>query len=240
MPELEVALRELGRDVAFPATPDLATTVGRRLRDEPAVRLRRLRLPRPLAIALAVVALALAVALAVPPARSALLRFFGIRGATIERVERRPTFDMTTNRRLGIPVTLDQARTLVPFEILVPQAGGLDVVTYDANIPAVTFSSSERRLLLTEFRGETTPYVQKAAGPGTRIEPVDVNRGAGFWLAGDRHRFVFADASGRVLESRAAGNVLLWEQGELTLRLEGARTKAEALRIAGTLRRRGA
>jgi hypothetical protein len=223
---LDAALRQLGSELEFPAEPQVAARVAARI----SARRRR----RPWLVALAAAAVALAVALAVPPARSALLRFFGLKGATIERVEERPVFEPETRRKLGVPVTLAEARRRAGFELLLPD--GPAQVFYDASIPAVTFHFLDRGADLTEFRGEATPYVQKSAGPGTTVEPIQVNGRPGFWLEGERHRVVFRDARGRVLESRAAGNVLLWEQGELTLRLEGARTKAEALRIAGTLR----
>jgi hypothetical protein len=44
------------------------------------------------------------------------------------------------------------------------------------------------------------------------------------------------DPSGRLRDdaARLAGKTLLWEHGELTLRLEGDLSKAEALRIART------
>jgi hypothetical protein len=234
---LEQALRELGREVVFPPTPELALVVGDRLRRErqPAPRLAFRR--RTLVIALAALALAVAAAFAIPPARSAILDFFGLRGVTIERVEERPVFDPATGRSLGVPVTLAEAARAAAFTPLVPREDDVRV-TLDRRIPggAVSFTWNARRLVLTEFRGETTPFVEKSAGPGTAIEFVPVGGRPGFWLTGERHRVVFRDARGRILESRAAGNVLLWERGELTLRLEGARTKAEALAIAGTLR----
>lgn len=222
---LEAALRQVGAELEFPPEPQVAGRVAARLS-------ARRRTRRPWLIALAAAVLAVAVAFAVPPARSALLRFFGIQGATIERVAERPVFTQQTNRKLGVPVTLEEARRRAPFPLLVPD--GAARVFYDADIPAVTFDLSGR--LLTEFRGASTPYVEKSAGPGTAIEQTSVHGWFGYWLEGERHRVVFRDARGRVLESRAAGNVLLWEQSGLTLRLEGARTKAEALRTAGTLR----
>jgi hypothetical protein len=236
MPELEQALRAIGRDIAYPSTPQLAVVVGERIRAEP----RRARFAwlrsRRLLVALAVLVLAVTAALAIPPARSALLRFFGLKGATIERVERRPVVDEITGRRLGVEVSLEEARAAVPFRLLAPAQEDVEVFL-DRVIGAVTFRWDDRRLFLTEFRGETTPYVRKSAGPGTRIEFVEVSGGPGYWLAGEPHVVVFRDARGFVREARVAGNVLLWERGELTLRLEGAASKEEALRIAGTLRR---
>jgi hypothetical protein len=49
---------------------------------------------------------------------------------------------------------------------------------------------------------------------------------------------VYRRADGTVAPDtmRLAGNALVWEDGPLTLRLEGARTQRAALRIARSLR----
>ena len=84
-PELERSLEALAYDVQWPPTPEL------RLELEPR-RGRLLDRRRALVLALAVLLLALAVALAVPSARTAILRFFHLRGATVELVGA-PTLD---------------------------------------------------------------------------------------------------------------------------------------------------
>ena len=80
MSTLEQRLQELGRELAFPPEPDLVPRVRERAHGTP--------FPwRAVAVAFAVVVLAIAVAFAVPPARSAILRWFHLGGATVERVE---------------------------------------------------------------------------------------------------------------------------------------------------------
>src|SRR2546423_8571131 len=91
MPELERDLREVGRLIAFPPEPNLVPGVVGRLTERPRGR-------RPLVLALAVLAVALAAAFAVPPARTAILRFFHIGGETAERV------DVLLPARHGSPV----------------------------------------------------------------------------------------------------------------------------------------
>lgn len=230
MIDLERALRSL--ELELPPAPDLAATL--RLPERAPQR----RVRRPLVLAFAVAALALAIALAVPPARSALLRVFGLDGATIERVEGDPARDVVTSRPLGRELSLEDAKERAGFTVLVPQEDGWDV-RFDGRFRggAVTFGRDDRRLWLTELLGQGTPYVEKSIGQGTSVTYTEVRGSPGYWLEGDRHLVIFRDASGRVLESRAAGNVLLWEDGPVLLRLEGARSRAEALRIAGTLRR---
>ena len=85
MAELETALRQLGHEVAFPPTPDLASAIRGRL--ERPQRFWR----RPAAIALAVlVVAAIAAVLAVPQSRSAILDWLGLRNVSVVRVEKLP------------------------------------------------------------------------------------------------------------------------------------------------------
>ena len=242
MTELERELRELGRALEYPATPDVAAAVRRRLEERPARRSFALR-ARPVAIALAMLAAALAAALAVPQARTAILELLGLRGVEIRRVDELPAVRATAPLHLGRRVTLAQASRAVGRTILVPRLDGLepDAVYVEPALPgepvSLVYGRLERpRLLLTQFAGEL--LVGKLLGPETRAEPVTVDGGRGIWLEGAAHTFFFRDENGvGVAESqRLAGNTLLWERGELTLRLEGDLSRAEALRIARAVR----
>jgi hypothetical protein len=93
--------------------------------------------------------------------------------------------------------------------------------------------------LVVEFRGAIEPNLfGKAAGPDTRVEPVTVNGGPGYWLEGAPHLFFYRDASGAILQEtlRLAGNTLVWEQDGVTLRLEAQVSRARALEIAASVR----
>ena len=85
MSELETRLAELR--VEWPPEPDVAGRVRARLESAPQPR-RRWR--QAWAVALAILVLGAGVA-AVPPARSAVLRWLGIEGVRIERVPVSPT-----------------------------------------------------------------------------------------------------------------------------------------------------
>src|ERR671935_168238 len=85
MAELERELRALAGALDLPEAPDLAGAVRARL----AAPLRR-GVWRPLAVALAVAVVAVGIAFAVPPARSAILRFLGLESVTVIRVEKLP------------------------------------------------------------------------------------------------------------------------------------------------------
>jgi hypothetical protein len=70
------------------------------------------------------------------------------------------------------------------------------------------------------------------------VDEVVVNGGSGFWLEGRPHFFFYRDATGAVRQEtlRLAGNTLLWQQGEITFRLEAEQSRDAALRIASSLR----
>jgi hypothetical protein len=234
---LERALRDLGREVELPATPDLAGPVARRLRAESAPRPPRLSWlrGRPLALAAAVLVAALGAALAVPQTRAAILDLLGLDGVEIERVQTLPEAPERDQDVPGAPVSLDEARQAAAFELRIPD--DYDAIYLDRTFEGglVSFASEDPRLVLTQFLGTSTPYVEKSAGPGTRIDQVSVGGEIGYWLAGRRHVVVFQDATGAIRERRVAGNVLLWEREGVTFRLEGARTKAQALELAADL-----
>jgi hypothetical protein len=239
MPELERNLVVLGAELEFPSTPNLAGAVARRLAEGP----RRRLAPHPVFAAAALLAAVLAAALAIPPARSAILRFFHLQGVTIERVGSLPRVPQGAAFQLGDLLPTEEAQGRVDFEIVLPklerEPRSLYVQELDppgGQVSLIFRSRSGARVLLTEFRGTTSPFIEKSAGPGTHIETVDVAGEPGFWLEGARH-VITVDVRGRPLEQRVrlAGNVLVWERRGLTLRLEGRLSKNEALDIARSI-----
>jgi hypothetical protein len=230
MPELELELREVGRLVAFPPEPDLAPAVLDRLgepRPRPAFGRRRL-----LVVALAALAVAIGAAFAVPPARTAILRFFHIGGETVERVQKLPPAERRSPvAGLAGPMSIERARDRAGFgPLLPPQHGRI----YAADGILATYLRP--RVVLTEFRADIR-LSKKIAGPSTRIEPLTVNGHFGLWMEGAPHVITYFDSNGvgRNKFVRLAGNVLVWSNGHLTLRLEGPLTRDEALRLAKTI-----
>jgi hypothetical protein len=67
--------------------------------------------------------------------------------------------------------------------------------------------------------------------------PVDGGSVRGVWIDGEPHTFGYLDADGEpgTEPLRLAGDTLLWERGDATLRVEGARDLAEALEIARSM-----
>jgi Domain of unknown function (DUF4367) len=215
---------------------------------------------RRLAVAgMAAVLLAAAVLVASPGTREAVARRLGLRGIDI-RIGGPPPTTATTRRTdrlelgLGQRVTLEEARRRVGFPVLVPGAGDLgppDAVflgqlpeggrvdlVYRARpgLPASPFT--DVGLLVTQFRGQPTPeFLKKVTGMGL-VEEVTVGGEPGYWFSGEPHFFTYQDAAGNLREERTrlAGNTLIWQRGELTLRLEGEIPKEEAIRIAESMR----
>jgi hypothetical protein len=229
MAELETALRALGRDVAFPPTPDVASAIRGRLE-----RPRFWR--RPVAIAIAVVLVAaIAAVLAVPQSRSAILDWLGLRNVSVVRVEKLPSVPAQGRLDLGRRVTLVEAKRRAPWLLLPdsdPNSFWLNESLPGGKVSLLWGTPSHVRLLLTEFTGRT--YIEKVIDGDTQVERVKVGN-AGVWFHGP-HVVMFRDRDGRFRESHArlAQNTLVWQVGGVTLRLEGALTKDEALRIART------
>jgi hypothetical protein len=242
MPELELALVELGRSVEFPPAPDLTARVRERIAAERAPRRRFAFAPkrRTLVVALAIVAVTVGALMAVPGTRAAILDFFGLRGVTIERVENLPTVPKRVDLNLGAPVTLERARELADFEVVVPEALGDPDEVYFSDFPSggmVSFvygSSEEPRALFTQFEASTGDAFIKKVEAGTNVDGVTVEGEPGFYLSGEPHVVGFLDRNGQFQQEsvRLAGNVLLWERRPLTLRLEGDLSRDEALEIA--------
>ena len=240
MHELELALRQLGGLVEFPPEPDLAGSVRRRLGEAPSRRWA----PRRIAlVALAVLVVAVGAAMVVPSARTAVLEWLGIKGVKVTRVETLPKVSLLNDVGLGERVSLPEARRRAPW-LVEPHLDSLDPpdqIYYSPSVPLgqVSFlwgSKTEVQLLMTQAQGEA--FAEKMLGPGTDVEPANVDARAGIWFTGDPHVFLFRDRRGDIREetARLARNTLLWQHGELTVRLEGELSKNAALEIARSVR----
>jgi hypothetical protein len=216
---------------------------------------------RRLAVAgLAAVLLAAAVLVASPGTREAVARRLGLRGVGVELGgPPPPTVTTRPGERLdlglGERVTLEEARRRVGFPVLVPGAdgfrqpaavfvdqavppGGRVDLVYRARpgLPASPFT--DVGLLVTEFRGQPTPEFLKKVTTLGMVEEVTVGGEPGYWFSGEPHFFSYRDAAGNLRDeqTRLAGNTLVWQRGELTLRIEGELSRQEALRIAESMR----
>jgi hypothetical protein len=255
MSELERHLTQLGRELDWPATPDLAPGVAARLAGDGEPD-RAVPLARPLAIAVvALLVLAGGVLAAVPSVRDAVLELFGLQGVTVERRDQLPPGPKrdTGPIRLGERTTLAAARERLGFEPLVPRAGGQpDGVFMSRGVPGGRLSLTYRPrpglpearstglgLLVEQFRGDLAPeYFGKTTGQATRVQQLLVDDTRALWLEGAPHFFFYRSPGQAITEDRLriAQNVLLIERDPLLVRLEGAFDRERAVELARSLR----
>ena len=239
MNELEQQLTDLGSALEIPDAPDLVAAVRERLPSRPARRARRRPLRvrrRSVALGIALAVLLAGTAAAIPSVRHAVERVFGINGAVVERVPTLPKAAGGT-LHLGRRIPVSGARHAASFTALLPPSGVS--AAYVANdVPGGRVSLTSGRLLVTEFRGTSRPFILKMIAVGTRVIRTTVGGQPAAYLEGAPHDVFFLDADGkpRTDDVRLAGNVLLWQRGSLTLRIEGARSLSDALALARSLR----
>ena len=145
---------------------------------------------------------------------------------------------------IGPVVSLDQARADAGFGVLVPGATGY---TEPAEVHMTGVRPFTKVTLwypdgttLTEFLGEIQPDAfQKIVGGGTTVEPVRIGSVGGWWITGAPHKlaFMFRDPDGQVRwqEVTVTGNVLVWQAGAVTLRLETPLGKDAAIALGASL-----
>jgi hypothetical protein len=209
------------------------------------------------AAAAAVLVLATGTLVASPGARRAVAGWLGLRGERITVVPSLPGHlrsSLGAGLTLGQRVTLSQAQRQAAFRILVPRAselgqpdevyvgpqiyGGQVTLLYRARPGLPKASTTGAGLLVTEFAATiATPYIEKMVGPDATIEALVVGGRPAYWIAGRPHAIEYRDRNGDLVPDsiRLAGNVLVWERGDVTLRLEGRISKPEALRIAASV-----
>jgi hypothetical protein len=233
MTELELALIALGRELDVAPAPDLVPRVRGRIA-------RRSRRRRGLTLACAVAVVAVGIAFAVPDARSAILRFFHLGAATVERVD---TLPPAQNRPLvsglGPARTRAAAERVAGFRIVLPKFEHASPSRYHARpgVIATSFRRGSTTVLLVELSGGQLGLTKKFAAGETKVEPVEVSDVYfGLWLSGGEHvvRWSNPDSFGQAT-TRLAGNVLLWEAHGVTYRIEGELGRAEALELAAQI-----
>ena len=257
MPELERELRELR--VEWPDTPDLAAAVAVRLSTAPAPAKptrRRRWLDRPAwQLGVAVAAALIAVVMAVPPARSAVLEFLGLRSVKIERREPTPSPSrFGSGLGVGDPVTLAQARRRAGFPVLVPAEVGAPDAAYLYEHPVTgtrvdlvyrprpglpRASTTGAGLLVTEMRATIGPAIEKTVGASAHVERLRVGGDPALFISGADHGFAYLSPQGEMNfePQRLAGPTLLVERSDgILLRIEGKLSRDRAVEIAESAR----
>jgi hypothetical protein len=229
MTELERALLALGEAIDFPAEPDLRPRVRERLQGR--------RLARPLVLAFAAVVVAVGIAFAVPPARSAILRFFHIGSVAVERVQQLPPArERPLAAGLGPARSLDEAeaRSGVRLILHAPQP---DRFYARPGLIATLLQYRGAPVLLAELADDQLGITKKLVSPGTSVQPVQIGS-FGLWISGGKH-VIYWESGGKTrrVEPRLAGNVLIWTQDGRTFRLEGNLREDQMLELARDITR---
>ena len=246
---LTVALDDLAAEVLFPPTPLLADAVVATLL-EPA---RGGWWPRPASLARALVLGSAATVLVVGVVGAIGIGLGAIRINVAESPLPTPVGSVP-NRGYGQPISLEEARSAVPFEVRLPgdpQLGDPDKV-YLAPFPAggtVTMVWGDRPsfpaddegigLVVTQFRADIGPETfEKMVLEGTSVESVTVDGGPGWWIEGGTHAFFYRDASGEIVDTtlRLVSSALIWDDGVVAFRVEGAPSLEAAQKVADSLR----
>ena len=228
MTELERALVQIGRELDWPAEPDLRSRVRERI--------GRRSFARPFVVAMVLSVLAFAIAFAVPQARSSILRFFHIGAVTIERVETLPAAQerpLAAGLGPGLTLSEAEARSGVP---LVLHGRKPRHFYAQRGLIATLFRYHGKPILLAELQGEQLGITKKLVSPGTHVEPAAIGS-TGLWLSGGRHLLIWETGSGSIgrIQPRLAGNVLIWTEGDRTFRLEGALDKSRMLKLGSQI-----
>ena len=142
-----------------------------------------------------------------------------------------------TGPNLGRPTTLDEAGARVGFDVLVPaELGEPDAVFIDEDASRVSLTwLPDDRLpdiprtpwgaILIEFGGDKIQAVKEIPVDGAEwVDAAGIN---GYWLSGP-HVLRLADGTA----FRVSGNVLIFQRGETTLRLETGLEQAAAIELA--------
>jgi len=245
--DVERELRLLAGSLVLPG-PDLVEPVMARIAAEP-VPARRSRYAaaagavgawirtRWRAMALVILGAVVAVG-AATPVGAAVARWFSFGGVEVVHTPAPPTSTSVavTPSTAAPGLSLSAATRRVGFTPLVP--AGLpapDRITVDIDDRVVSMTWSATGLRLDQFLGTPSPLFVKKSYQD--IEFVEVGDDQGLWFDGP-HELVYLDPDGteRRETERTAGRTLLWIDGPLTLRLEGAGSLDAALDIARTVR----
>jgi hypothetical protein len=238
MTPLEQMLQATGAQIDWPATPNLEADVVPRISGVTPLKpgyapARRLR--RPLVIALAALLLLAGSALAIPAVRD----WLGLSSVEIKRVPKPLPTVPGAQLGLGTRLSLDTARAKLGFRPVLPTGLGIPTVYYDPIPAGGQFGLAyPHGIVITQVQGHVGPYLKKFIPPGTRVDRLKIAGERALWIHGALHQYVYVDRAGNLHTDsvRTAGNVLLWRHRDLLIRIEGARSKAQALAIARSAR----
>jgi hypothetical protein len=248
MSDLERLITSAATLVDWPRA-DLRTVVSGRLATP--ARRARVVIPRWAQMA-ALVLLVVATVIATPWGRQAVADILEVAGIRVSWAE--PDSPAGADLDLGEMVGLDEAGDTVSFQLLFPDDPGLGApdAVYRSAIPAggaiLMVWRSDRELpaagdadvgiLYSQFQVTGAEVFMKSVDHDVIVQDITVRGNPGFWLEGGPHYLAYVDAEGMFHEdmARLAGNVLAWEEGGVTHRIETTQSLEATLELANSLR----
>lgn len=247
----ESELRAVARDLEVPPPRDVTAAVRRQLAERTTPARPRWRAPvrrprrRAVLTALALLAALAGIVVATPQGRAAISHVFRFDGVEVRQVQSPSPGQGRSHPATGsasLPgeqrMSLDQARRLVSFPILVPAAlgpPGQVLVSDDGRVVSLVYPRARYGLVrMDEFAGQVDQiYFEKIVYLGN-VTQVKVNGGQALWIKGP-HELVYLRPDGTTAEAPprlTTGNTLLWGTARSALRLEGSFGEKTAIAIA--------
>ena len=135
-----------------------------------------------------------------PDSRQAVARWFGFDSLSVE-----------VDPELSVPAAEGLFEAPGPGETIVVDVGGR----------AITVSTVSGRL--------NTAVVVKTVGSADQIEEVTVQGRDGLWISGVPHQVGYESLDGSIVVERVAQNTLVWQSGDVLVRVEGFVELSDAL-----------
>lgn len=262
--ELEEALRDAGTRLAYPVAADLGPRIRARLAQRRGQSYwAALWSPRLAVVpALATAILLVLATLVFQPAGAQALE--GLRGLVIFRTAEtpsptvRPAASATPSPTGGgaligtrVVASVDEASREVGFAVVVPAALGTpDEVRVSVSAQAAqaflvygprpdlpASAQTGIGLLVTEVKGSfDQAFLGKLIGPGTKVDQLAIEGSSAVWIEG-LHQFFYRAPSGSVVTdtTRLSGNVLVWNKGDLLVRIEADIPRDRVVAIAASM-----
>ena len=238
MMDIDRLLTELGNEIVYPESPDLVDAVSRRIgsHTSPPARLQGWA-PRVVIIA----TLLVVVVLIVPGTRDEVASWLGLRGLTIVD---EPRSLAGSELGLGIETTLEEAERIAGFQprtsallgkpdrVYVESGRIWMVYVARADLPETDVAGVGA--IVAQFPFSESPGLTKTVlgGEDSSIL-VEVGSDFGVWIEGP-HDLILDQESEH--QRRTAASALLWESGDITLRIEVDLPLSEVLRLAESFR----
>lgn len=203
-------LHDLAAEVEWPPTPQLSIAYP----DQPHLLSRRRA-----GIALLGVALALTAALAVASSRAGILHFFGIGAIRIEVVQSLPPArEQSLGAKIGPRISRQAASRVLHGAPLLPPLTPPPALHVLGGVVSLLFAYQGSPVQLSElYNGPSdAALLHKLVSGDTRLTWLRIDGRQAVWISGGQHVLAFPTGARELV-----GNTLIWERGNLTLRLQG-------------------